>query len=426
MNSEDNNQGNVRSYRSLTGRALAKSIHSADVPQEYIRTIPAQSLYLAIKQNGIRSSADLIEMARIEQCRLFTDFDLWQKDSFCEENFWEWLELADEEGGLKTLQKFVKFVDLKLVALVIARHVEIVIFEEPTEKPPAEKFYTPDKGFTWVNVKIEDEHHYFLLSRLLALIFETNAELFYQLISIRNVATTANLEEDSFNEKNKRLAAEGVPEPDYAWQINSALDENLAAAELRKTSKHDPIEDIQAIEPMIYESGIMQPLSSLFAVEKLRESLESELSLIMNAAIMRWTVEFYERDKIFLLAEKVKGAVNLGLEISLKLSQSNPTEVFNTLGLVKIYQLGLGKLFALASKAQKISEETLLEKTHDQTQLAILESLKDPFPSIPVFFGKEDKHDEPVLNLQGGTRAIAHLTEVEEISKFLDDISLNK
>ena len=150
-------------------------------------------------------------MASLEQCRLLSDFDLWNGDSLNEAALWEWLALTDEVESLELLQKLVKFVDLKLFAILFGKYIEVKIFDDPTEQPPGEGFHTPDRGATWIGIKTEDPDKHFLLARLLALIFESSAELFYQLISIVTVATASMLEEESYQERMKRLAAEGNP-----------------------------------------------------------------------------------------------------------------------------------------------------------------------------------------------------------------------
>jgi hypothetical protein len=176
---------------------------------------------MVVKSTGLQSSSDIIMMASMEQCRLLTDFDLWTGDTLHEEALWEWLALTDETESLELLQRFIKIVDLKLLAVLIEKYVEVKVFEEPTDQPPGAGFHTPDKGHTWIGIATEDADKHFLLARLLALIFESSAELFYQLISIVSVATTSMLEEESYQERQKRLAAEGVPEPEVDAAVHA-------------------------------------------------------------------------------------------------------------------------------------------------------------------------------------------------------------
>ena len=173
-------------FRGHSCRDLYKAIFEADAPEQLVRQLPTQTLFMIVKSVGLPSAAELISMASLEQCRLLSDFDLWNGDSLNEAALWEWLALTDEVESLELLQKLVKFVDLKLFAILFGKYIEVKIFDDPTEQPPGEGFHTPDRGATWIGIKTEDPDKHFLLARLLALIFESSAELFYRLRGFRS------------------------------------------------------------------------------------------------------------------------------------------------------------------------------------------------------------------------------------------------
>ncbi|MBN8547742.1 MAG: hypothetical protein J0M12_00355 [Deltaproteobacteria bacterium] len=411
----------VSPKRGLSIANLAKMLFRSDASEDYIRSLPAQSLYLAVKHLGITSSADILESASLEQCRLMFDFDCWSKDNFLEENFWEWLSVADDEHGLRLLQKFIKFVDLKLVSLMISRHVDAKTFEEKTDNPPAPGFYTPDGGFTWVNVKIEESTRNFLFSRLLALIFETDGDLFYKLLQIPGVATESDLEEESYQAKSKRLQSEGFPSDDYAFELNSPLDEALLPKELSSRAKMPMSKDIPAIEPIIYDGVMVRPLADLISQAGSRDELESELSLIMNAAFVRWSVDLIDEERVRHWISKVRGAINLGLETAMKRSGKDALEIYNLIGLQKLYRLGLWKLHSLYLRASKISEDSIRALADDSAIFGIVAGARERFPETPNYVRSDGTIDAPGGELHSGFRAIEHLGELESIMRLLSD-----
>jgi len=244
----------VAPVRGHTCRELYKAIFESDVPEQMVRQLPAQSLYMVVKEIGLATACDLLSLASLEQIRLLSDLDLWHGDVLDEERMWEWLSLADEGDSLEILQKVLKCIDLKLVSILISKYVEVQVFEESTDNPPSPGFYTPDKGFTWIGIKIENEDQHFLLARLLALIYETSTELFYQLLSVPSVATVSMLEEEGFTERTKRLAAEGVPEPEVAATIHAPYSLQEAVNDVTREQPHVVVEDVRAVEPMLYEA----------------------------------------------------------------------------------------------------------------------------------------------------------------------------
>jgi len=411
------------------------------VPDEFIRALPSQSVYMVVKQNGLASSGDLIETATIQQCRTLLDFDLWDRDNFVESNFWEWLSLNDQDNSLRPLQKFLKFVDFKLIGLMISRHVECISLDDPSDNPPGPGFFTPDNGYTWLSINIEDGSKQFLMGKLLALIFETDADIFYRLMAIPGVATPSSLQEDAYEEKVKRLSAEGVPEMDYAFSLNSPLNESSAVATIRAGKKKDKIIDIVPVEPILYDTSIVQPLSSLVALVPSKDDFESELTLIMNAAVVKWGIKFYEYHDVVALSERVKGCINIGIETAFELTQTDVKEIYLSLGLQGLYRLGLGKLFKLRSEAEGI-RKGLTDPISDKTE-EVLIAVTMPFPEIPrflkfqqtffasetaeqkesnsankAFFDKqEDSEEKPVKRYE--LEAIEKLSEIEVIRKYL-------
>ncbi|MDC0357741.1 DUF6178 family protein [Oligoflexia bacterium] len=400
-------------------RTLVKRIFEAEVPEKYIREIPAQSLYVAIKKQGLLCSEELIQMASLEQCRLLADLDCWKKDRFSEDHFWDWLELPDEQSNLAILQKFINFIDLKLIALIICRYVAVETFEEPTDQPPGTGYSSPDLGHTWVLIALEDKRKHFLLGRLLALIFETNAEAFYQLLSIPNVATPSDIEEQSYNEKSMRLAAEGIPDSDFAHETNAPISEAEVKILLESTEQHQFIEDVRAVLPFTYETLSIGQLAKLLAEGNATEHLENEITLITNAAIVHWDVEIFEYENMIDIIAKVKGAINIGLEIALQLADLNVLEAYRALGLPKLYRVGLGRILAIRNLAKTVSDATLQDVTRDSVELAILANLREPFPVMPQFFRPDGSFEEIDGKLVGDTKAIEKLEEAESLMSFV-------
>ncbi|MBX7136573.1 MAG: hypothetical protein K1X83_01220 [Oligoflexia bacterium] len=370
------------SVQGFSVQALSRALFKAELPEHEIRALPAQSLYLALKHNGISSSAPIVELASDQQCQLMLDMDLFSRDRFNEEQLWEWLALSSEEAELEVLQKLLRCFDYKLIAILIARHVEFSYFEEPTDQPPGPQHYTPDKGRTWLHIKITEAEKHFLLGRLLALIFETDSDLFYKLLSIAQADTLSSLEEGAFIDRTRRLSAEGIPAADYAFELTAPFPEKLAAAALQVDAQHPVEHGIFGVEPLIYQPGMLKPFQELFEQAEDREALESELTLITNAALIRYAVELGELPAVILCVRQVRGAINVGLERATELSKLNVGEIHARLGIKQLFGLGIGLINDLRRLAQQKSQSTA--EPSPEEQLAI-EAASLVFPMVPEF-----------------------------------------
>lgn len=413
----------VAHFRGHTCRDLYKEIFDSDAPEQVVRQLPAQSLYMVVKSTGLQSSSDIIMMASMEQCRLLTDFDLWTGDTLNEEALWEWLELTDETESLELLQKFIKIADLKLIAILIERYVEVKVFEEPTDQPPGAGFHTPDKGFTWIGIKTEDANKHFLLARLLALLFESSAELFYQLISIMTVATTSMLEEESYQERQKRLAAEGVPEPEVAAAVHAPYSLAEAKAEVGAAQGRGHVDDIRSIEPLIYEARVARLFGDLVREASDRDELEMEFTYIMNAAVVRWGVDFSNHESVLDLAERVKGTINIALERMTIGTSSSLKEVYGALGLGKLYRLGVTELMAVRTKARKIPLEAVgTLRDSEPVLFGTVACAREAFPVMPLYLNDDGSVQQEHGTLQAGHRAFTTVKSVGTVNDLLDRV----
>ncbi len=414
-------------FRGYTCRELYKAIFEADAPEQVVRQLPAQTLFMVVKQRGLESSADLISMASLEQCRMLTDFDLWHGDTLNEEVLWQWLALTDETDSLELLQKAVKFIDLKLIAILLSKYVQVEVFDEPTEQPPGPGFHTPDKGFTWIGIGTENQEHHFLLARLLALIFETNTELFYQLLATPTVATMTVLEEESYQDRTKRLAAEGVPEPEVAVTVHAPYSFAEALRDLHEQNTVQAIEDVRAVEPLIYEARSTRLFAELMRRVSDHEAVEMEFTYIMNAAIVRFGVDFSDQEQVLALCEKVKGAINVGIEKLVKESSRSVLDVYQGLGLGKLFRLGLTDITSLRTSARKIPLEVAEAfKDSDKVLFSVLACAREAFPGMPVFLEDDGSVVEKDGSLESGERSIQSVQAIATVRAKLEQLQSMK
>jgi hypothetical protein len=420
--------------RARSARKLARAIAQAELPESYVRTIPAESLFLAIKECGLTSAVEIIESASIEQLRAILDLDLWQGDSFNEEQIWEWLSLpeaaastSDDPASLTILQKILKGLDLKLVALLFHRHVVYHTFEEPTDQPPAAGFFTPDKGYTWLGFKIDSSDKQFLLGRLMALIFESNADLFYQLLAIPNVSTPTMIEEESYQDASRRLQSEGFPELADAIKNCSPL----PITEFKKLisdEKQSPlISDIRVVEPLVVSFGALEPLESLVKEigSGLRggiEQFEIELTKIMNSALLRWKIPLSDINEINALAQKARGAINLGLQLALQNTSCTIGSLYESLGLLPFFRLGIWQLFQLQHQARALGSDELKLISDDSVKFSIIAHLSESWPILPKFLALDGTLiQDDSGKLLAGWREISSTSDVDLALQYINN-----
>lgn len=415
----------------LDGIELLKVIWVSASPEAVVKALPAQSVYMALRAGGDESASELVSLLSLEQYRLVLDFELWRGDSFAEDNFWRWLAVIDNESSGGGLVQLLKAIDRRLLVLIFTRYVRVFFLEEPSDAPPAERAYTPDKGRTWISIDIEDEARHRSLGRLLAALHESNTVEFYQLLGVVGAATSLEMEDKAYQEQQRRLQGEGIPDHETSWRLLTAIAAEdflkLLAQEKRKTSAVSRY-NIQPLLSEFRRDDFLSGLHKEIAVQPnqlLKEQFEGEFSLLANAAMVFWRVPFCEPDEENILLIKLGGMLRVGIERAEELSSLSPIGLFQASGLSSLLRLGRGELERLRVRAHAVKSAEKEEMISEQALQSILSALLEPIPMLPRFFSPQGGflEDEPG-KLKSGLKAFESLAEVRAMHTYLDWLGL--
>ena len=413
-------------FSGMTSSELAKAVFTSDVPSKIIRSLPAQTLYMAIQAHGYEASQELIAIASKEQYQLILDFEIWNRDQFSEERLWHWLSLIDEPNSLEPLARFIDVIDHKLLSSLVCKYVDAHVNEEPTEPPLHANAYTPDNGYTWIYLKTGDEDHNRLFGRILAFLFDTNPDYFYRLLYMPNVGTPSEFEEEAYEDMTKRLGSEGIPDHKTSFDYNSPMSPDSAKALLLKETE-DIMYHVQAPYPIPNDGQALQPLTSLITAistksEEIGIILEQELTAITNAGIVFFHVEFSDYDAVQMLIKQIRGAINIGLERAMQLASLDLPRYYEILGFQGLYKLGLFEIRILRTFSlnalQKVDESKL-----EQATTLCLTNAALAFPAKPVFLDQDLTHS---TELSVALKPFETLAELHQVKDHLaSELGLN-
>lgn len=412
----------------LDSRNLLRAVYRSECPEELIKELPVQSLYMALQHEGIESSVDILAVITKEQYVHVLDFELWNKDEFVEERFWKWLAAIDDPNSIKPLERFENCIDTSLMMLIVRRYVSTTTFEDQEASPPGVGYYTPDQGYTWLAVMVEDEHRRVLLSKLLALIFQQSPERFYQLIAEASSRSSLELMEEAYEEAFRRLADIGIPDFDTAMRINSPLMGVVDSSRDSSGVLSTGVVSLGEVPLVLYEGEMPEAVDSLIndlarsgGVEAVAE-FELQAALIANAAAVFYEVSFGEYNEVLILLNNVKSVLGIGLELAEEMGQGPRLAVYKCHGAEVVYRMGLGQLKQLQKQASKCYQICCETPSYDAEILEILDSLMAPLPEIPKFYAESGYLSGEDGKLLRGRRSIKNLRELRAISKFLTEL----
>lgn len=415
-------------------QVLARALFRGDLEDTQVRALPAQNLYMAIKHLGLDSCPELLGTVSQAQYRTILDFELWTKDSFREDRLWAWLDAIDDPRDLIPLQKFIASMDPDLMALLIRRYVEVEYHEERDDHPPGPNYYSPDSGSTWIAFKTHDPERHRLLGKLLAFLYQTNRDTFYQLLLHAQEGTSLEFEESAFFERSRRLLSEYIPTSDEAVELNKSMRLEDAHAEIKEIINSGKSDNLifadYPLIPLLNRGTRFQPLFSVledYTEERLYE-VQSELSKILNSAVVFFLGDFAEDMQLKLISEQVFGAINIGLQIIQKKEEGIVSaDLASQVPMKTFYQVGLGALYSLRTKAQRIPADVVSTLEHMNPPIAVLiQYLARPLPLVPEFMHENGAFDVDDERMKVQEKALSSLEQIESITKVLEEQVIEK
>jgi hypothetical protein len=371
--------------------------------EKTVRDLPPVTLYLAVLGSGVNEAAELIESSSSEQYGFLLDVFLWNRDQFTEDELWRWLEELDDAKDLQPMSRFLRQIDRDLLTLIIARNVESVFFEESSQVPPGEGFFTPDHGFTWINIIPDDPTVFRLCGRLLALLFQTNAEMFYQLLNEAKARTGIELEEEAYAEKTRRLLDFGLPDLESCLELNTPR----AVKSGHIVNDADVSIELPEIEPLL------EPLRSVM----LSLDLQQELSWIASAGLIYYRTDFSDSESVVELLSSVNGAINIGLQRACGVDTQRAKALVEQSGLKMFYRAGLHELNQIKQiVTQRMPPESKL--VEDRELRILVHALTLGIPRYPIFTQIDYEGSDPQFMLRH--RAFISLSEVLTVKKIVE------
>lgn len=217
---------------SAPGRRKLDVIYSVSDPKAFVRSLPAEDLYFALREVGLADAADVIGLLSPLQFRTMLDFDVWDRDEPVPARILEWLALA--RAGAESsvsLRRQREALDRELILLVLRTQTTVHFLEEE-EDPVLESndwIQTPDGKYIVEITAPEDEARtvrWLIEDFIDAAPFEA-----IRLFEAVRWEMQSELEETSLRWRSGRMRDLGFPELDEAMNLWRPLPADWKPAE---------------------------------------------------------------------------------------------------------------------------------------------------------------------------------------------------
>jgi hypothetical protein len=335
------------------GKRRLDLVLDARDPQALVRSLPADDLYLTIREVGFGDAAALVPLASAQQFKVFIDLDAWTKDGFQPRKALRWIRAAragahlEPRAAARWAKKLAEL-DAEVLYLVLGATLRVIDLEEdPDPEIQSDRFMrTPDNKF--VLEFLVDGADYMAVRGLLDDLFAEDPFKATRLLSAIRWDLPSELEESALRWRTGRLADLGHP----------PLEEALSwfARPPRTHAQHAGAPGRPAgfwLATLVKGTLLERAAAALDATD--REALELQLVTAANAVLVADAVDPGDPERVAEAFDAARATIELGLEKLSGGDEASAAEVLATAPLKRIFQEGFGRALELRWRAEKLA-----------------------------------------------------------------------
>jgi Family of unknown function (DUF6178) len=336
------------------GRKRLDVILDARDPQALVRALPADELYLTIRDVGLGDSAILVQLASPGQFEVFLDLAAWSRDAFDPRKALPWLRAARAGSGLEPraaarwARKLAEL-DREVLYLVLRDALEIHDLEvDPDPEIRSDRFMRTPEGKYVIEFRV-DGVEYAAVRGLLDDLFAEDPFLATRLLSAIRWEAPSELEETALRWRAGRLADLGWPSLEEA---RSWFARPPRAAAQRPGRSARPAGFFLAT----LTRGTLLDRAAARLSPEAAEAVEAQVVSAANAVLVADAVDPGDVDAVRSAFESARGYLELGLEQLAGADEERAAEALAATPVKRIFQEGFGRVLELAWRAERIRE----------------------------------------------------------------------
>jgi len=279
-----------------------------------VRSLPAQDVYLLVRELGLADAAALVAHCSGEQLQSFVDLEAWAGYRFDVVALSDWVR-ALVQGGCRDVPGAWHALDPPLRLLALKRLIHVQELEEDEDPDPIGAFVmdTPDRRY---RVSARDDDHVDVVRVLLATQMAVEPASVSRMVADADATLASEAEELSFRFRNGRLADLGFPDPEEALALEApfrSLDE--ARAELGRPAVVEAETHLSRWMLARPGEGLLEQALDALEDPAARARVSQELVYLCNAALVARDVDVGDAARVREEIVRIHAALSLGLRV---------------------------------------------------------------------------------------------------------------
>jgi len=368
------------------GRKRLDVILESRDPEALVHALPADELYLTIRDVGLGDAVELVQLASPEQFQVFVDLEAWSRDAFTPRRSLPWLRAAragaqlDPEAAARWAAKLAAL-DREVLFLVLRDALRIHDLEhDPDPEIASDRFMRTPEGKFIVEFLVDGTEY----MAVRGLLDDLQAEDPFQatrLLSGIRWESPSELVETALRWRTGRLA-------DLGWP---SLDESLSwFARPPRSAAHPagpPSRPAGFFLATLAKGSLLDRAAARLAPAE-REAVEAQIVAAANAVLVADAVDPGDLDAVRSAFESARAYLELGLEKIAGAGEADAAAALAATPVKRVFQEGFGRVLELSWRAQRILKaagaETRLGAPLDEALAALASKRPRYFPGLEV------------------------------------------
>lgn len=347
------------------GRRRLDVILDARDPQALVRALPADELYLLVREVGLGDAAPVVQLASPGQLKIFLDLEAWSDGSFVPSRALPWLRAARagahmEPRAARRWARKLAAVDPEVLYLILHSALRIHDLEkDPDPEIQSDRFLRSPEGKFVVEFLV-DGVEYAAVRGILDDLYAEDPFRAARLLSSLRWELPTELEESALRWRTGRLADLGWPgrEEALSWFSRPPPSPAPPASPAGLPARPPGF----ALAALSSGSLLDRAAASLSPEE--REAAEAQVVAAANAVLVADGVDPGEPEAVRGAFEAARAYLELGLEKIAGADEARAAEALAGTPVKRIFQEGFGRVLELSWRARR-----LLERAGEGTRL---------------------------------------------------------
>ncbi|HEX9050942.1 MAG TPA: DUF6178 family protein [Anaeromyxobacter sp.] len=366
------------------GRRRLDVILDAREPQALVRALPADELYLVVREVGLGDAAPLVQLASAEQFKVFLDLAAWTREGVEPRRALPWLRAARAGANLepKAAARWARKlagIDRELLYLVLRDTLRLHDLEQdPDPEFESDRFMRTPEGKFVVEFLV-DGAEYAAVRGVLDDLYAEDPFAATRLLSSIRWDLPSELEETALRWRTGRLADLGFPSLEEArsW---------FARPPRTPAAPAGPPGRTPGFFLAAFARGSLLDRALARLAPEDRDDVEPQIVAAANAVLVADAVDPGDPERVRAAFESARASLELGLEKLAGRDDARAAEALASTPVKRIFQEGFGRVLELSWRARKIldrlGEGARLGSPLDEALAALAASRPRYFPGI--------------------------------------------